>query len=219
MIGVGFIVSTWVGYGSHHVPETSSFSWRFPLAFQALPAALLAVGMFWFPESPRHLIATDRLEEGRAVLHKLHYDGSNDEWVQNEFNEIKTTIDAEKSLTVPGWSVMFTVPQWRRRLILATLVQVFTQFTGINVINYYQTIMYKSLGITGKRSLLVAGIYNCMGPLASKSQVLPCTLPHGLFALTRAIYRLGLYLLHSRPRRSQEAPNLRHHRNRNRARL
>lgn len=27
MIGVGFIVSTWVGYGSHHVPKTSSFSW------------------------------------------------------------------------------------------------------------------------------------------------------------------------------------------------
>lgn len=169
MIGVGFIVSTWVGYGSHHVPETSSFSWRFPLAFQSLPAALLAVGMFWFPESPRHLIATDRLEEGKAVLHKLHYDGSNEEWVHHEFNEIKTTIDAERSLTVPGWTIMFKVPQWRRRLILATLVQVFTQFTGINVINYYQTIMYRSLGITGKRNLLVAGIYNCMGPLASKS--------------------------------------------------
>lgn len=32
--------------------------------------------------------------------------------------------------------------------------------------------MYESLGITGKTSLLVAGIYNCTGPLASKSQAL-----------------------------------------------
>lgn len=170
MIGVGFIVSTWVGYGSHHMPDTSSFQWRFPLAFQALPAGLLAIGMFWFPESPRHLIATDRLEEGKVVLHKLHHDGSNDAWIQNEFNEIKMTIDAEKSLTVPGWSIMFKVPQWRRRLLLATLVQVFTQFTGINVIGYYQTVMYEALGIKGQRALLVAGIYNCVGPLASMCQ-------------------------------------------------
>jgi len=30
--------------------------------------------------------------------------------------------------------------------------------------------MYESLGITGKTNLLVAGIYNCTGPIASKSQ-------------------------------------------------
>lgn len=166
MIGVGFIVSTWVGYGSAHTE--SSFQWRFPLAFQALPAGLLTIGMFWFPESPRHLIATDRLEEAKVVLRKLHYDGHNGDWIENEFNEIKMTIDAEKALTVPGWTIMFKVPQWRRRLLLATLVQVFTQFTGINAIGYYQTVMYEALGITGKRALLVAGIYNCVGPLASK---------------------------------------------------
>lgn len=28
--------------------------------------------------------------------------------------------------------------------------------------------MYKGLGITGNRALLVSGIYNCVGPLASK---------------------------------------------------
>jgi hypothetical protein len=38
----------------------------------------------------------------------------------------------------------------------------------INVINYYQTIMYKNLGITGKKNLLVTGIYNCVGPLTSE---------------------------------------------------
>jgi MFS family permease len=39
--------------------------------------------------------------------------------------------------------------------------------TGINVIGYYQTIMYSALGITGHRVTLVAGIYNCVGPLAN----------------------------------------------------
>lgn len=65
------------------------------------------------------------------------------------------------------------------------LVQVFTQLSGISkyifpkrvctclpridVIGYYQIIMYEALGITGSRALLVAGIYNCVGPIASKS--------------------------------------------------
>ncbi|KAK2606435.1 hypothetical protein QQS21_003128 [Conoideocrella luteorostrata] len=167
MIGVGFIVSTWVGYGSHQMPDTSSFQWRFPLAFQALPAGLLCVGMIWLPESPRHLIATDRPEDALRILKKLHFDGSNEDWIQAEFTEIKMTIDTEKSITAPGWLIMFKVPQWRRRLMLGTLVQVFTQFTGINVIGYYQTIMYESLGFTGKTKLLVAGIYNCVGPIAN----------------------------------------------------
>jgi MFS family permease len=130
MIGVGFIVSTWVGYGSHHMPDTSSFQWRFPLAFQALPSALLCVGMLWLPETPRHLIATDQQDAGMKTLRKLHFDGSNEEWIKAEFNEIKLTIDAEKAATAPGWLVMFKVPQWRKRLMLGTLVQVFTQFTG-----------------------------------------------------------------------------------------
>jgi len=167
MIGVGFIVSTWVGYGSHHAPDTSAFQWRFPLAFQAIPSIMLAIGMIWLPESPRHLIATDQLEEGMKILRKLHYDGTNDEWIQKELSEIKLTIDAEKSQTAQGWLVMFKVPQWRYRLALGTLVQVFTQFTGINVIGYYQTIMYEALGFTGKTKLLVAGIYNCIGPIAN----------------------------------------------------
>ncbi|KAK4139578.1 general substrate transporter [Dichotomopilus funicola] len=168
MIGVGFIISTWVGYGSSYAAgELSQFQWRFPLAFQALPALMLVSGIMFFPESPRHLIEKDQEEEAMRVLRKLHYDGTNEDWVQREFHEIKTTIAAEKAITAPGWRVMFTVPQWRTRLMHGVAVQVFTQFTGINVIGYYQTQMYNSLGITGNRALLVAGIYNCLGPLAN----------------------------------------------------
>lgn len=46
-------------------------------------------------------------------------------------------------------------------------VQAFTQMTGINVIGYYQTIMYKALGFTGNRNTLVAGLYNCVGPISN----------------------------------------------------
>lgn len=130
MIGIGFIVSTWIGYGSSKVPETSAFSWRFPLGFQAIPCVILIIGLFFLPESPRHLIETDRAEEGMKVIRRLHFDGTNEDWIQSEFNEIKITIDAEKALTAPGWTPMFKIKQWRIRLMHATLVQVFTQMTG-----------------------------------------------------------------------------------------
>ncbi|TVY21189.1 MFS glucose transporter mfs1 [Lachnellula arida] len=167
MIGIGFIVSTWVGFGSAHAGDQSQFQWRFPLAFQAVPCIILAVGMIFFPESPRHLMATDREEEAMRVLKKLHYNGSNGDWVETEFNDIKQTLAAEKSVTVPGWRIMFTVPQWRTRLLHGVAVQVFTQMSGINVIGYYQVIMYKALGFTGGKAILISGIYNCVGPVSN----------------------------------------------------
>jgi MFS family permease len=130
MIGIGFIVSTWVGYGSSKVPATSDFSWRFPLGFQCIPCTILIVGILFFPESPRYLMEKDKPEEALRVLKKLHYNGSNDDFIQSEFHEIKLTIEAEKAITAPGWSIMFTVKTWRNRLMQATLMQFFTQMTG-----------------------------------------------------------------------------------------
>lgn len=166
MIGVGFIVSTWIGYGCNHAPDNNSVQWRFPLAFQALPSLVLLAGLFVLPESPRWLIEKDRNEEALGVLHKLH-GNEPEEWIMSEYGEIRATIMAERSITVQSWTVMFKVPQWRLRLMHGTLIQVFTQLTGINVIGYYQTIMYEALGITGHRNVLVAGIYNVVGPIAN----------------------------------------------------
>ena len=137
MIGVGFIVSTWVGYGSDPNPAAlpgSQVSWRVPLAVQCVPCIILTCGIMFFPESPRHLMETDREEEAMKVLKKLHLkkDRSNESEVEAEFHEIKVTIAAEKAITVPSWSIMFTVPQWRTRLMHGVAVQVFTQFTGIS---------------------------------------------------------------------------------------
>ncbi|KAI5296499.1 hypothetical protein KEM52_001343 [Ascosphaera acerosa] len=167
MIGVGFIVSGWMGYACNYARDTSTFQWRFPLAFQCVPAIVLAMGMPFFPESPRHLISQDRYDAGLRVLRKLHYNGSNEDWINEEFLEIKNTLAAEKEVLVPSWTAMFTVPQWRRRLTIATLVQVFTQTTGTNVINYYQTVMYRNLGIKGRNVSLMACFFNMVGPITN----------------------------------------------------
>jgi len=55
-----------------------------------------------------------------------------DDWIEEEFNEIKQTIAAEKAITVPGWAIMFKQRQWRTRLMHGVAVQVFTQLSGIS---------------------------------------------------------------------------------------
>jgi hypothetical protein len=92
---------------------------------------MLLSGMMFFPESPRYLVEHDRADDALLVLKKLHYDGTNDDWIETEFREIKLTIDAERAITAPGWRVMFTVPTWRTRLMHATLIQMFGQMTGL----------------------------------------------------------------------------------------
>lgn len=64
------------------------------------------------------------------VLHKLHYDGTNEEWIHREFTDMKMTIEAEKAITAPGWLIMFKVKPWRTRLLHATSIQFFGQMTG-----------------------------------------------------------------------------------------
>ncbi|WPH02755.1 MFS glucose transporter mfs1 [Acrodontium crateriforme] len=167
MVGIGFIVSTWIGFGCHHAPDTSSVQWRFPLAFQIIPSVVLLVGLFWLPETPRWLIENMKDHQALQVLHRLHYNGKNADWIEWQFNEIKSAIKAENEIAAKGWRMMFRASQWRNRLLHGTLVQVFTQLTGINVIGYYQTIMYQALGFTGNKNVLVAGLYNCVGPIAN----------------------------------------------------
>ena len=65
----------------------------------------------------------DRHEEARAALEKLHGDGSNTEFLELEYREIRDTIVAEKSLQVPAWSTLLQKPSWRRRLFLGMGVQ------------------------------------------------------------------------------------------------
>lgn len=203
MIGVGFIISTWVGYGSRHTSDASSFQWRFPLGFQIIPSVLLLVGLIWLPESPRYLIEKYRDEDGMRILRKLHYNGSNDEWIQTEYNEIRATLSAEKAITAPGWAVMFKVPQWRKRLLLGTLIQVFTQLTGISkyMTGVITSMHEHSTDIPSRRHRILPNHHvQCVGDRRS-----PRCACRRHIQLRGTDCQSRLHLLHPRPRGSQEA--------------
>ncbi|KAH8587958.1 general substrate transporter [Bisporella sp. PMI_857] len=174
MLSWGFFVAQWLGYGCFKV--NSDFQWRFPLAFQVVPGLVMGVGIWFLQESPRWLIEKDRHEEAQAVLQKLHGNGLNQEFLDLEYREIRDTIVAEKTLSVPTWSSLLSKPSWRKRLALGCGVQAFGQLSGINVINYYGNVIYNILGIDTNTSLMIVGISGALS-------IIYCTL--GLYALDR----------------------------------
>ncbi|KAF2492747.1 general substrate transporter [Lophium mytilinum] len=165
-VGIGFAVANWVGFGCSYA--SGDFMWRFPLAFQCLPAIIVLVGIFWLPYSPRWLLEQERDEEALAVIKRLHGNiGADDSFFRAEFYQMRDQLRFEKSQQSATWGELFTKKTNRKRLILAILVQAFTQLSGINVINYYQTDLYKGLGMHGHTVTLLAGVYGLVGPIAN----------------------------------------------------
>lgn len=166
MLGLGFVVAQWVGYGGSKA--TGPFSWRFPLSLQVLPALILGSGILFLPESPRWLLAHENDAKAQSTLERLHLnrDRSNIDFVAREFKEIRDAIIAEKATTRSvSWGRMFTNAPYRRRLLLACGIQALTQTSGVNVIGYYGPRIYAALGFSVSTSLFIVGIYGAFAQL------------------------------------------------------
>ncbi|PSS03516.1 hypothetical protein PHLCEN_2v3984 [Hermanssonia centrifuga] len=167
MIGIGFIVANWVGYGCQFLDGNTA--WRLSLGLQLVPAFLLLVGIQFLPFSPRWLLEQNRDDEARAVVYRLHGSSTPDakEAAEREFLEMHDIIKAEASERSRKLSDLWETRAMLKRTLVAVGVQVMGQFSGINVINYFGPSMYTALGITGGQALLVQGIYGAVGPIAN----------------------------------------------------
>ncbi|KAL4897173.1 general substrate transporter [Aspergillus ambiguus] len=163
MDGLGIVVAQWVGYGcSLHA---GPFTWRFPLALQVVPPIILCSGVLFLPESPRWLIEKGRPDAGRRVLARLHLNHSrtNVALIDSEFAEITASVAEEQRCAVRSWSqLLFTQPDWRRRVLLACGIQAFTQCSGTNIIRNYNPGLYRKLGLHGSTPLMIQGIWGAL---------------------------------------------------------
>ncbi|KAL6242160.1 hypothetical protein RBB50_011072 [Rhinocladiella similis] len=166
LIASGYALSNWVGvFGSF---AKGNASWRIPLGIQCVPAIVLIIGLYWLPESPRWLLQNGREAEAHAIVKQLHRDESGDStFADREFNQMKQQIEYEREVTLRSWTQLFTQPSIRRRLILGILLQVFLQTTGVNVVNYYQTQIFGSIGIEGRDVLWTSAGFGMVGVIST----------------------------------------------------
>ncbi|TVY63981.1 Sugar transporter STL1 [Fusarium oxysporum f. sp. cubense] len=162
-VGFGYMTSNWIGFGVSYTK--GQFTYRFPVGLQVFLALALLGLSFTIPESPRYLIERGELEQAEAILKCLRV--PSDDGIEREFRQMRDQIQWERENEESSLKVMVTKPSYRKRLLLGCGVQIGQQICGISAINYYQTIMYKSLGIKGHVVLLLAGVWGITGPLAN----------------------------------------------------
>ncbi len=121
--------------------------WRWPLGLAFVPAAVLFVGMYFLPETPRWLVSKNREEEARQVLIRSR---SEDE-ADSEISEIREVEQEEEEQV--GYGELFA-PWVRPMIVVGIGLAVFQQFVGINTVIYYAPTIIKSTGLGSSASIL-----------------------------------------------------------------
>lgn len=109
--------------------------WRYIFAISFLPATILLIGILNLPESPRWLIASNKLNIASLILQKIRPEQT----AKEEFLTIKNLVDSEKHLTKASFKEILITPWIRRLLFIGMAIALTQQITGVNAINYYGT--------------------------------------------------------------------------------
>jgi len=122
-------------------------AWRWMYLFQALPAAVFLIALFFIPESPRYLVSRKRDEEATTVLTRLF--GASE--AKAKLSEIKASFSKDHR---PRLSDVLAPGTVLRPIVWAGLIiAVFQQLVGINVIFYYGETLWKLAGATEDTAL------------------------------------------------------------------
>ncbi|TWT82476.1 D-xylose-proton symporter [Planctomycetes bacterium CA13] len=135
----GMLVVYFVNYfivGQGDEAWNTSTGWRWMFGSEAIPALLLLGLMLVVPESPRFLFKQGNQEKARRILQRI--DGETH--ADREIAEIKATMDEET-----GSITQLLQPGMRIVLVIAILLAVLQQITGINVFLYYAPEILKSM--------------------------------------------------------------------------
>ncbi|KAI0317252.1 general substrate transporter [Amylostereum chailletii] len=142
---MGIFLSYIIDLGTHSID--SSASWKIPVGLQMLWGLILMSGIFFLPESPRHLIFTDREQTAREVVAELNSVPVDDELVETVIGELKFSIAAENEGGKATWMECFsTRNQLWKRTINGMMLQFIQQLNGQNFYYYYGDTFFQSSG-------------------------------------------------------------------------
>jgi sugar porter (SP) family MFS transporter len=111
--------------GSRHLGAND---WRWMFGASGVPAVLFLVMLFLIPRSPRWLVTQSNLKEALEVLRLTGVTKP-----QEELDEIVASVHLERSAA----SDPLFSRQYRKPIIIAWTVGMFSQLSGINAILYY----------------------------------------------------------------------------------
>lgn len=127
---------------------TAGWGWRISLSMAALPAAFLTIGVIFLPETPSFIIQRDGdTNKARILLQKLRGTTS----VQKELDDLVSASNLSRTTQYPFRNIFKR--KYRPQLVVALLIPFFNQVTGINVMNFYAPVMFRTIGLKERASL------------------------------------------------------------------
>lgn len=155
MILMGYGLVNWIDVGFYFC-ENKKANWRVPLAFQMLWPGILAVLIWYMPESPRWLIEQNRHSEAKKVMATLEED-----FTDEKFDTVVEQMANENEHS--SWLSLITVPSYRKRLFVGMMIMLGAQATGVLVVINYGPTIYGNLGYDSLEQLLLAAGYITTG--------------------------------------------------------
>ena len=145
-----------VGFACSFAPY-GPVQWRLPLGIQIPWGIILFIGLTTFmPNSPRQLVRVGKIEQARIEFVKIRRD-LHSEQVHKEFALMHGQIEYEMEREIKTYAEIFKL--FRHRALVSIAVQTMTSLTGVNVIQYFQTIVFEDLGMGRTTILALAGVY------------------------------------------------------------
>lgn len=126
-------------------------AWRWMFWTEIPPALLYGIGAFFIPESPRYLVAQQKEVEAAKVLAKV--EGGD---VEKKVADIRLTVNRERK---PRLSDLLSRSGGLLPIVWVGIgLSIFQQFVGINVIFYYSSVLWRSVGFSEADSLWITVI-------------------------------------------------------------
>ena len=126
--------------------------WRIMLGIELIPAAIYFGCLFFVPKSPRWLLYHGKEDEAMRVLEKMHGHDS----AEKEKEEVLRNIEQQAGQPNTTLSALFS-KEFRFIMVLALIIAVVQQVTGINSILFYATTIFEQSGV-GKNAAFAQAI-------------------------------------------------------------
>ena len=166
---LAIVLGILVSFFSNYIIDSlgaGDIKWRSMFLFGVIPSVVFFILLFFIQRSPRWLVKSGKFEEAREALLRVDREADPDVLI----NEIQDSLDNEVKIK---FSVLFRKPYFKL-VIIGIGVGMFNQMSGINIVNYYSTEIFKSAGLSRETSFyltVLIGLTNLVFTIAGMSLI------------------------------------------------